>query len=257
MGIIEAVKKGFALSIKQVNLIVLFFIVNAVMGLVGLPFANPENAGQPPVVAASLGISLVFFLIFVFLQGGALGILRDVHKQGTASFSNFAPYGKKFYLRILGLFLLYILIALVIVLLLALAGSGILAVADNAFMRGLIAAVAIVVMFAAIVELIFPIYIIVCEDAGVIDALKKGLKLSWDNFWKVLGLFLVLAIIAIIIGLVVGLITGLVTFPLPFTVGQVILTVVNSLVQSYIAILMWVAFMGYYLGLKGSGAPQA
>lgn len=257
MGIMEAVKKGFALSIKQINLIVLFFIVNAVMGLISMPFANPENAGQPAVIAASLGISFVFFLIFVYLQGGALGMLRDVHKQGSAVFSNFAQYGKKFYLRILGLFLLYIAIALVIVLLLALAGSGILAIADNAFTRGLVAAVAIVIMFGIIVELIFPIYIIVCEDSSVIKSLVKGLKVSWDNFWKVLGLFLVLAVIAVIIGLLVGLVTGLVTFPLPFTVGQIILTIVNSLVQSYIAILMWITFMGFYLSLKGSDSQQA
>ena len=257
MGIIEAVKKGFGLSIKQVNLIVLFFIVNAVMGLVSMPFANPENAGQPPVVAASLAISFVFFLIFVFLQGGALGILKDVYKQGSGAFSNFVSYGKKFYMRILGLFLLYIVIALIVVLLLALLGSGLLAIADNAFMRGFVAAIAIVFMFLAIVELIFPIYIIVCEDTGVISALLKGLKMSWDNFWKVLGLFIVLAVIAIIIGLLVGLVTGLVTFPLPFTAGQVVLTIVNSLVQSFIAIFMWVSFMGYYLGLKSSQTSQA
>lgn len=257
MGIIETVKKGLTLSVKQVNLIVLFFIVNAVMGLISMPFANPENAGQAPVIAASLGISLVFFLIFIFLQGGALGILKDVYKQGSGVFSNFVSYGKKFYLRILGLFLLYIAIALIIVLLLALAGSGLLAIADNAFMRGLVAAIAIVIMFATIVELIFPIYIIICEDTSVIKAFVKGLKISWDNFWKVLGLFLVLAIIAVIIGLVVGLVTGLVTFPLPFVLGQVILTIVNSLVQSFIAILMWTAFMGYYLNLKGSEASQA
>jgi len=49
MGVIEAVKKGFTLSGKLFKIMVLFFILNVVMGLMSLPLANPENIGNPAV----------------------------------------------------------------------------------------------------------------------------------------------------------------------------------------------------------------
>lgn len=258
MGIVEAVKKGFALSGKLVKVILLFFILNVAMGLISLPLARPENVGKPGVAAISFILSIIFFAIFIYLQGGALGMTRDIHKTGSSDMSNFAVYGKKYYLKILGLLLLYILIALGIVLVLALAGSGILALADNAFTRTLVFGVAAIIGLFVIVLLLFPIYSIVADENSVMQALKKGMKVGRDNFWLTLGLFALLVVISILLSLVIGFVTGLITVPLPYMLGQVVITIVNSAVQSYIPIVMMLAFMGYYLSLtKESGAPQA
>ncbi|MGB2706328.1 MAG: hypothetical protein WBC74_05705 [Candidatus Omnitrophota bacterium] len=258
MGVIEAVKKGFTLSGKLLKVMLLFFILNAVMGLISLPLARPENVGNPGVAAISFILSLIFFAIFIYLQGGALGLTRDIHKTGSFDMSNFSVYGKKYYLKILGLLLLYILIAIGIVLVLALVGSGILGISDNAFTRTLVFGVAAVVALFTIVLLLFPIYSIVADEHSVIQAFKKGVKTGKDNFWPVLGLFALLVIISIFISLVIGFIIGLITVPLPLALGQVLITIVNSAVQSYIPIVMMLALMGYYLSLtKESGAPQA
>lgn len=258
MAIVETIKKGFGLSGKLKNVIFIFFILNVVMGLLSLPLAKPENAGKPGIIALSLILSVIFFVIFIFLQGGALGLARDVHKTGNADFGKFASYGKKYYVKILGLLLLYILIALGLVLVLSLAGSGILALVNNLFARTLVGVVAGLVAFFAIVLLLFPIYIIVAEELGVIAALKKGIALGRENFWNIAGLFLCLVIISVLISLAVGFAIGLITVPLPFTVTQVIITIVNSVVQAYIPIVMMLALMGYYLGLSGKGSegPQ-
>ena len=257
MGIIEAIVKGFSLSGKLVKVMLMFFILNVVMGLISLPLARPENVGQPGIVAASFGLSLIFFAIFIFLQGGALGLARDIHKTGTCSMPNFAVYGKKYYLKILGLLAAYILIALGLVLILTLAGSGILAIADVAFTRILIGVIAGVIGLTGIVILLFPIYSVVADETSVIEAIKKGTKISRDNFWNTLGIFLLLVIISVLISIVTGFMIGLITIPLPFAITQVIITIVNSAVQSYIPIVMMLALMGYYLGLsKKTEDPQ-
>lgn len=257
MGIMECVKKGFALSGQLVKVVAMFFALNVIMGLIALPLAGPENAGNPGIAAISFALSLVFFAIFIFLQGGALGVVRDLHKAGAADMSKFAEYGKKYYLKILGLLLLYILIALAVVLILALVGSGIMAIGDNALTRTIVAAIATAAAIVAIVVLLFPIYSIVADENGVIQALKKGVQTGRENFWRILGLFFTLVLVSIIISIVVGFIAGLITVPLPFVAGQVVLTIVNSAVQSYIPIVMMLALMGFYLGLsKASEGPQ-
>ncbi|MBL7158838.1 MAG: hypothetical protein ISS91_04955 [Candidatus Omnitrophica bacterium] len=250
MGIVESVKKGFSMSGKLLNVILIFFILNVIMGLVSLPLASPDNVGNPGIAAISFVLSVIFFGIFIFLQGGALGLVRDLHKTGECQMSNFTPYGKKYYLKILGLLLAYILIALALVLILALFGSGILAIANNAFTTTLVGVVVGVIALVTIIVLLFPIYSIVLEDSKVIAAIKKGTQLAWANFWKVLGLFLLLVLISVLISLVIGFLIGLITVPLPFAVTQVIITIVNSAVQSYIPIVMMIALMGYYLGLS-------
>ncbi|MCQ9207102.1 MAG: hypothetical protein NG740_04405 [Omnitrophica bacterium] len=258
MGTVETIKKGFSLSVKLKKVILIFFGLNTIMGLISLPLARPENAGNPGTIAISFILSVIFFVIFVFLQGGALGLARDVHKTGDANMSNFVAYGKKYYVKILSLLLLYVLIAGALVLVLGLAGSGILALMNNLFTRTLIGVVAGTAAFFLIVLLLFPIYAIIADEAGVVEALKKGVAIGRENFWKIAGLFACLVLISVLVSLVIGFVIGLITVPLPFTLTQIIITIVNSAVQSYIPIVMMLALMGYYLGLagKGSGGPQ-
>ena len=220
------------------------------MGLISLPLASPANAANPAVVAGSLVVSLAFFVIFIFLQGGALGLVRDKIKTGAANLSGFVGYGKKYYVRILGLLGLYVLIAVALVLVLALVGSGILLVGNNIFTRTLVGAIALIATVITIVLLLFPIYSIVLEDNGVFQAVKAGLKVAKSDFWKTLGLFTVLILASVLISLVIGFIAGLVTIPLPFGITQIVITIVNSAVQSYVPIVMMAALMGYYMGLK-------
>lgn len=259
MGIIETVGKGFLLSKKLIKVVLIFFILNLVMGLIGLPLAAPENAGNPVIAAISFVLTLIFFAIFIFLQGGALGLSRDIHKTGACEISNFVRYGKKYYLKILSLLLLYILIALGIALVLALVGSGALAIANNAFTKTLVTVVSVVVAIIAVVTLLFPVYSIVADENAVLQAVKKGISISRNNFWNVLKLFLLLVVISIFISLVVGFIIGFITIPLPLILTRVIITIVNSAVQAYIPIVMMLALMGYYLGLtkeaEGSEGP--
>ncbi len=254
MTIFEAAKKGFAQTGKLMNVVVVFLVFNVVVGLISLPLASPERAGDPGIVAVSVLSSILFFLIFVFLQGGALGLVKDQLKSASASMAQFTEYGKKFYLRILGLLLLYILIAVAIVLILSLISAGILLVGDNMVTRSIVAMLVTVVAIAVITFLLYPIYSIVAEDKGSVAALKRGMEVAKANFWKTLGLFALMLVISLAISLVVGFLTGIVSMPLPAEIGQVLVALVNAAVQSYIPIVMMVAFMAFYLSLT-AGEP--
>ncbi len=257
MNIVESVKKGFLLSQKLLKVVLIFFILNVVMGLMSLPLTTPENTGNPVIATISFLLTLIFFTIFIFLQGGALGLTRDIHKTGACDISNFIAYGKKYYLRILGLLSLYVLIALGIALVLFLVGSGVLLIANNAFMRSIVTVIAATVALVAVVILLFPVYSIVADENRVLQAIKKGISVSRNNFWEVLKIFLFLIAISVVVSLVIGFIIGLITIPLPLILTRVIITIVNSAVQSYIPVVMMLVFMGYYLGLAKEGeSPQ-
>ena len=81
MTIIESVGKGFSLSSKLLKVILIFFVVNFIMGLIALPFSGPENVGNPQAAAGAFAIGLLSVLVFVFIQGGALGLVRDLLKK--------------------------------------------------------------------------------------------------------------------------------------------------------------------------------
>ena len=194
MGIMDVVKKGFVETSKLMKVVLIFFVFNVIMGLISLPLTDPLNADNPGIAVLSGIMTLIFFLGFVFLQGGALGIVKDRLKTGSEDLAQFAAYGKKFYLRILSLLLMYILIAVAVVLLLALLSAGLLLLGDNIFVRSIIAVIITIVAFAMITLLIYPVYAIIVDDVGPIMALKNGINASKENFVKTLGTFAVLLI---------------------------------------------------------------
>jgi hypothetical protein len=252
MSVLEAVKKGFGETTKLINVVLVFFIFNVVIGLISLPLANPARAGNPGIVTVSILSSILFFLVFIFLQGGALGTVKDQIKTASSSMAQFVAYGKKYYLRILGLLLLYILIAIAVVLVLSLISAGLLLLGDNIVTRSIVAVIVTLAAVVTITLLVYPIYAIVADDLGSIAALKAGINKAKANFGRTLGLFVLLVVISLVISLIVGFIIGLVTVPLAPVITQIVIAVVNAAVQSYIPIVMMVAFMSFYMSL-GAG----
>jgi hypothetical protein len=208
------------------------------------------------MIGVSAIASLVFFLIFIFLQGGALGLIRDFIKTDSIVFPQFTEYGKKFYVKILLLLLLYFAIALGVVLILALISAGLLYLGDNVAVRSVIAVIITVVSVMVITALIYPIYAVVTEDMGPVQALKRGITVAKSNFLGTLGLFLLLLLISLLISLLIGFIAGVVTIPLGDTVSRIVLSLVNAVVQSYIPVVMMIAFMRFYMGLIAKSGAE-
>ncbi len=252
MGIVEIVKKSFGQVSKLLNVVLIFFVFNGIIGLISLPLSDPARSGEPGIIVLSIISSLLFFLVFVLLQGGTLGVIKDQIKGNTCDLSQIIEYGKKFYTRILTLLLIYILVAIGAVLILSMVSAGILLLGDNLVTRSLVAIVVTAAAVGMITLLVYPIYAIVAEDSSALEGFKKGVATAKDNFVKTLGLFMGLLIISLVISLIIGFITGLVTVPLGGNIGQVIIAIVNAAVQSYISVVMMVAFMSFYLSVSSA-----
>ena len=252
MGVVEAIKKGFGAAAKNVGLIGVLFVFNVVMNLVSLPFAQTAASPNPQFTATTLLISLVFILISIFLQGGSLGIVRDYLKQGKSELSKLVSYGSKYYLR---LFLLGALIVAVIFVAGIIAALIIAATAplNNAAVTIIAAIIAIIIGVIAlfyIFLLIFSPYVLVCEDKGVIDALKASIKIVRGAILKTLLLLVMIILIAFGIGFLVGFLTGLITVMMPVSVGQVVIAVISSLFNAYLGLVMMATFMIFYFAQK-------
>ncbi|MFH1411937.1 MAG: hypothetical protein ABIG55_04750 [Candidatus Omnitrophota bacterium] len=254
MGIVGVIKKGFVEVQKLMNVVLAFFFFNALIGLISLPISNPDRAGQPGIMLISVVSSILFFFVFILLQGGALGLIKDHIKGGTADIFRLMEYGKKFYVRILSLLLLYILVAVAVVLLLSLISAGLLFMGDNVMTRTLVAVIVTAAAIVMITLLIYPIYAIVAEDKGAIEGFKKGIQVAKSNFARSLGLFMGLLLVSLLISLAVGFVTGLLSVPLGGNISQVVIAIVNAAVQSYISVVMMIAFMSFYLSITGSSA---
>ena len=265
MGMLEAIKKGFGVASKNLMLVFVLFVFNLVWNMVNIavmpagimpaPGAGASQAPAIPPEAAlvTIALSILFVLVSIFMQGGSLGVVRDYIKAGKMKLSQFASYGLKYYLRLLGLGLIIILFVLIVAVIAA------LIVAATAPLNNVIATVmaSIVAIAIGLVGIYFVIllvmspYTMVSDEIGVIEAMKRSMRVVKKSFWKILLLLILLILIAIGIGVLLGIVTGLLTVALPPKVGQIIIGVVNSLFNGYFGIVMMASFMALYMALAG------
>ncbi len=250
MKVLEAVKRGFTEANKLLKVAGIFFAYNVITGLLSLPLANPERAGEAWVIAVAIILAIISFAVFVLIQGGAMGVIKDQIKTGKNDLSRFIDHGKKYYLRILLLLLMYLLIGIVAVLVLTLLYGFTFLLEGNEVLTALFLMGLVLLSIAVAVFLLYPLYTIVVEDRSVLESFKKGVKVAKENYLSTLGLFSLLLLISFIISLFVSFIGTLAAAPFPVA-EDVIITVVNAVAQSYIPLVMIVAFMSFYMGLTG------
>lgn len=264
MGVMEAIKKGFGVATKSMGLVLLLFIFNLVGNLASMPFATvtPGTNVPPQTTAAALVFSIVFILVSIFVQGGALGLVRDAIKEGKMKLGGFVSYGTKYYVRLLGLGLLIILIIGIVALI-----AGLIVAATAPLKNNVITTVAIIIAMAisVIMGLLYFIpftlspYALVCDEMGVVGALKKSLEVGKKPFSRVftlLLLFVLLILIALGVGFIIGFLVGLVTAVVPATVGKVLMAIATSIVNGYLGIVMTASFMVFYLGLTKKASTE-
>ncbi|MDP3791440.1 MAG: hypothetical protein Q8R38_05315 [Candidatus Omnitrophota bacterium] len=273
MGVVDAIKKGFGVASKNLLLISVLFVFNLIWNMVNIalmpagaistpgaaPAATTPLAIPPEAAIISLIASMVFILASIFMQGGSLGLVKDYIKEGKMKLGGFASYGLKYYLRLLGLGILILLLVVIVALI------ATLIIAATAPLNNVVATVvaAIIAIAIGLVGIYFVIllvmapYSLVCDDTGVIAAMKKSMSVVRKSFWKVLLLLISLVLIAIGIGVLIGIVTGLLTVAMPAKAGQVIIGIVNSLFNGYFGVVMMAAFMAYYFALSGKEKAAA
>jgi len=265
MGMLEAIKKGFGVASKNLVLVLVLFVFNLIWNMVNIafmpagmaPVTGAETTAAPVIppqaVFATLAFSVLFILVSIFMQGGSLGVVRDYIKEGKMKLSQFASYGLKYYLRLLGLGFIVILLVLIIAVIAALI-VAVTAPLNNVVATVIASIIAIAIGLVGIyfvILLVMAPYTMISDDIGVIESMKRSMRVVKKSFGKVLLLLILLVLIAIGIGVLIGVVTGLLTMALPTKVGQIVIGVINSLFNGYFGIVMMASFMALYMALAG------
>lgn len=257
IGIFEAVKRGFGIASKSLSLVLVLIVFNLIGNIASMPFAvAPGQTPPPEAMTGALIFTVVFILISIFMQGGALGLVRDSIKEGKIKLSSFASYGAKYYLRLLGLGVIIIL-AIAIVAIIASLAIALTAPLGNQMISSIaiVAAIAIGVITSLLYFIPFALapYALICEELGIIKAIKRSLAVAGRPLVKVfmlILLFIILILISLGVGLVFGFLVGLITAAVPEMIGKMLMAVVTSVINGYLGIVMMAAFMVFYLGLS-------
>ena len=257
MEIFGAIGKGFNTATKSLGLVLVLFVFNLLGSIASLPFATvaPGATPTPQLTAGALIFSLVFILISIFIQGGTLGLVRDAIKEGKMSLAAMLQYGKKYYLRLLGLGILIVLIIAIVALVAGLL-IALTAPLNNTVVTTIAVIIAIAITIAVALLFFIPFtlspYAIVCDELGVVDSMKKALETARTPFVRVFTLLLliiVLVLIALGIGFIVGFLVGLITAFVPAGLGRGIMMVVTSAINGYLGVVITTSFMVYYLAI--------
>jgi len=265
MEILGSINKGFNVATKSLGLVIALFVFNLLGSVASLPFATvaPGAPVSPQLTAGALIFSLLFILISIFIQGGTLGLVRDAIKEGKMKLASLAQYGMKYYLRLLGLGVLIVLIIAVVALV-----AGLLIAITAPLNNPVITSIAVIIAIAitVVVGLLFFIpftlapYAIVCDEANIVDSMKKALEMARKPFVRVfmlLALIVLLVLIALAVGFVVGFIVGLITAFVPAGLGRGIMMVVTSAINGYLGVVITASFMAFYLSLSKKEAVVA
>lgn len=259
MGVMDAIKKGFGIAAKNMGLVLVLIVFNAITGLASIPFAQATPEANPQLTAGALIFSLIFILLSILVQGGSLGVIRDYIKTGKSELGKMLPYGAKYYIRLLGL-------GLLIVLIIAIAGiAAALLVAATAPLNNtvvtVIAAIIAIAIGAVALYYVFLLimapYAIVCDEVGVVESMKKSARITRRSILKVLALLVLLVLISLGIGFVVGILTGIIAATMPVSIGQIVISIVSSIFNGYLGIVLIGAFMVFYLAISEQGKNAA
>lgn len=262
MGIIEPVKKGFAVATQSLNLVFALFGFGVIWNLINLTMTTrlgaTEAGATPATPAASgamIGIGLIFILLSFFVQAGSLGFVCDKLKTGKASLATFFSTGTKFYVRLL---ILGLLVAAIVGAFILLAGLVIALLAGTLSILGIIVAVVIAAIGIYFVVLMFLApYFIVASDQKVIASVKQSVALVRKNILTVLGIALILIVVGFLIGIVLGVIFALLSAAVKGMASQIVFAVLSSFVNAFLGVLVTGSFMHFFFEASSNNTSGA
>ncbi len=242
MGVIEIIKKGFIVATRNFGLVAIFIIYSLIDNLMNIKFAGTSTTA---VITSLTGLMWtgILVLITIFVRGGSLGIIRDYIKEGKVALSKFTAYGIKYYLRLLGLGLAIILVGIILTLIASLL-MIVPALLGNEAVLVVVGILALVVegigIYLIILMAVMSPYLIICNDAHVIEAMTGSIDITRSVIGKVLLLLIIFGIISLCITAIVNLLSG---------GNQVIIGIVTSIFNGYFSIAVMASFMTLYLSL--------
>ncbi len=261
MKVMDTIKKGFEIASKNLNLVLVVFIFNLLWNWGVAPFAPEAPEGIGPGVTMSPGliaVSIIFVLLSIFIQGGVLGSVKDAVKDGKLALNKFAGYGGKFYIRLLSLAIIMMLVVGVIGFLAAIiiAAAAPTANAALVLITTIIALGLVGLGLYAVLLLFMSPYVLVIEDASVMDAIRGSIAFVKKIILKVLALGALLVLIGFGVGVVIGLIAGLLSLIFKGIFLQLISGTISGGVNAFLTVLVTSSLATYYLAMKSTGTGK-
>lgn len=241
---IQHVKNGFSLANRSMELVLPLFVFNLAWNLANLFFVVPRTPGtQTPPSPLSIVLGLVFVLMSLYIQAGALAYVREKTKGAPASLQTFLAGGGRYFVPILLLALVVGAVGGVIILVSGLAMAALQVIGIVIML--LLAAGGI---YLAVLVFLAP-YAIVADDLSVGAGIKRSVAFVRANMSSVLLLGGVLLAIGFFIGIFMAGILSLLGAMVPNAqrLAQILFAVVSSYVNAYMGLAVGGAFMELYL----------
>ena len=179
-----------------------------------------------------------------------MGYLRDALKTGTHSMAGFAANGGKYYLRLLALFVVFLLLV------------GTFFVISSfvpEMLTGIpVLGILVAILFAALgiyfsILLTFAPHAAVVDDQKVGASLKTSMRLVKKNIFSLIGLLLLSVLIAFAIGLILGgLYFGILYLVKVEKTAAMIFSIPSSFVSAILEVFLTAVVMNFYLRLDRS-----
>lgn len=262
MGAIATLSEGFRQMKRCINIISVIFLINIIWNVFIMPFAEQsisttQTQGQwnPQLFA----LSIVFVLISIFLQGGVLGVARELVTTSEAiKINTFFRYCSKFYLRLIGLALIALLFFFIFMLPIGMLVSLFLYI-QNPLAKVLFGGGALILIIAGCIcflpFIIFP-YALVGSDIGLFQAIKEGIGFTKNNFIK----FIVMLILLFLMALGIILLITLVITPISLFIKGLAFKMVGGFVVSginaFLSLFISFVLMYFYLNIEQSRSGE-
>jgi hypothetical protein len=224
-------------------------------------FQGTAGARQAPfgTMFSSPGLALAYFVFSLAAIGFHNAVIAQTDSRARSA-GETVGQSLSIGFRLLGrAFLLGVLVAIAVALPLGLLFFALVGVSTVG--RLVFGAVAFVVVCYAVGKIILGAVVLIVEDKGAFDSLRRSWTLTAGHWWRVATILTVLVIVVIVLFLVIGVIAGLVAASMGSTAGvpgmliQVISLLGNTLISPlYSAVLVAIY---YDLKLRKEGADLA
>lgn len=256
MGFFQLIGSGFRVSSKSTLVMAILFAYGFVWNLVNIPFNQAQQvvaAGGNAAVIASILLTILFLLTYVYMLSGLLSFVRETLKKGKAQFSDFHSGGARSYWRILGL---GVILGLFMIILLIGASLAVLAEGGEGLTAGSFAILAVLFLIglAGFFLLFLAPYAIIAEDAKIIQAVKTSVSLIKRHFLKLFLLNVLFLIVIVLIWAAIGAIYAAVTGGAQQAAQglgvQLAFGFISSLVNAIWNTFLCSVFMSFYLNAR-------
>ncbi|MDV0444988.1 hypothetical protein MmiAt1_05400 [Methanimicrococcus sp. At1] len=214
-------------------------------------FGNIPSGTITMFFVLGLVILVVVVLATAFLRAGLIGMSKEAILSGKTNFSDMMRYGKKYFLKELGLSVLIYLILFIPSILIGIIG-GAAAVYASVASTSIIFMLLMILYFVYLIICAFLFYFaeyaLIYDDFGIIDSLKRSYHIFTENKSAVVIFVLVMLIVYFVVSLLMWLL-GIILAFIPM-VGILLYGIIELVVSAFILALVAAWSGRKYIDLK-------